>query len=271
MSRPTLSVCLTTRNSAERLAWWFERVRPYVDEIIVAVDVETSDDTFSVAAENADVVTGVELRGYAEPSRDWLATEARGDWVLVLDDDEALPHDAGRWLAPLLADHRYTSYGLPVRWVVPDAAGQLAWLRCHPWHSTHWLRLWRNLPGIYYVPDTLHSTPLVLGHMRALPADGGLALYHMNLLWSPRAERQAKVERYRRIARTESPDAGEYYLYEDYRSTIEEAPLPPGETFPVGFASRPPTPERHAPSPVVIDEQLQEHLRTRRSVRGMVG
>jgi glycosyltransferase involved in cell wall biosynthesis len=265
MTRPTLSVCLTTRNAADRLAWWFERVRRYADEIVVAVDAGSTDETFAIACRHADVVTAVELAGFVEPSRDWLTTRAGGDWVLILDDDEALPYDAGEVLDALLADRRYTSYGLPVRWVVADGAGHLAWLRCHPWHSTHWLRLWRNIPGLFYVPDTLHADPIVQGHQGALPADGGVALYHLNLLWSPRAERQAKVERYHRVAAAGGTTADEYYLYEDYHASLVLAPLPSGETFPTAFRTPPPEPKRLEPASVVSYQQLQEHLRARRA------
>lgn len=270
MSRPTLSVCVTTRDSADRLSWWFERVRPYADEILVAVDIGSTDDTFDVATRHADGVTAVELAGCAEPSRDWLASQSRGDWVLSLDDDEALPRDAERLLGPLLADRRYTSYGFPVRWVVADADGQLVWIRSHPWYSTHWLRLWRNIPGLYFAPGAVHSTPLVLGSMRALPSDGEMALYHMNLLWSPRSAREAKGERYKRTAAPGETTAVEYYLYEDYQSTQVVAPLSAGESFPATFPPRPPTPIRLQPSPVVTYQQLQDHLRDREPARRIV-
>ncbi|MDQ6785091.1 MAG: glycosyltransferase [Actinomycetota bacterium] len=270
MSRPTLSVCLTTRNAADRLEWWFERVRPFADEIVVAVDAGSTDDTYDVAARHADVLTCVELPGFVEPSRDWLVHQARGDWVLILDDDEALPCSAEELLRPLLEDRRYTSCALPVRWVVQGPDGQLAWLQCHPWHSTHWLRLWRNIPGLYFVPGAIHSTPLVLGDSRALPADGPLALYHLNPLWSPRSEREAKVERYRQVAGPEDPTAGEYYLHEDYTSTLELAPLPTGETFPSGFASRASLPASAAAPAVTSYAQLRDHLHKRASVSGAV-
>lgn len=65
------------------------------------------------------------------------------------------------------------------------------------------------------------------------------------------------------VARPEDPDAGEYYRYEDYRSMLVEAPLPPGESFPTGFPPPPPTPDRPAPCPAVTFEQLQHHLRKR--------
>jgi len=271
VSVPTLSVCLTTRNAADRLPWWFERVRPYADEIVVAVDAGSSDGTFDFAARHADVTTSVELAGIVEPSRDWLAQQARGDWVLILDDDEALPVDAGQLLGPLLEDRRYTSYGLPVRWVVSDVDGRLAWLHCHPWHSAHWLRLWRNIPGLYLVPGTIHTTPVVLGHSRALPPAGPLALYHLNLLWSPRAAREAKVARYESLAGPEDPTAGEFYLYEDYQSTVELVSLPADESFPTALAPRPARRDGLTPSQTTTYAQLEDHLRKRAAARQMGG
>jgi hypothetical protein len=229
--RPSLSVCCITRDSGARLEWWFGRVRDYADEVLVAVDAASGDDTYEVARRLADLVESVELAGHAEPAKDWLAQRASGDWLLLLDDDEALSHDAARVMPSLLADRRYTSYQLPLRWVVADSTGTQRWIRSHPWHSCHYLRLWRNLPGLYYVPVGLHTEPLVAGHSRALPADGALAIYHLDLLWNARPTREAKAERYRRASSLEDPVCEEFYLYEDYPN-LRLVPLPSGEHFP---------------------------------------
>ena len=228
-----LSVVTMTRNSGGHLGWWLERVRRYADEVVVAVDRSTTDDTYDVAVAGADRVHVLELPGYSEPSKDWLVRQASGDWVLMLDDDEALPHDADRLLPPLLADRRFTHYLLPVRWVVRAPGGGLAWLRQHPWHSPRWVRLARNLGGLVRVLPLMHAVPEVAGEGRALPPDGELGLYHLDLLWHDRLTREAKVARYRVAAGLERPTGEEHYLYEDYASTLAYAPLPPGEHFPL--------------------------------------
>ena len=228
-----LSVVTMTKDSGGHLGWWLERVRRYADEIVVAVDRSSTDDTYDVAREGADQVHVLELAGYSEPSKDWLVKQATGDWVLMLDDDEALPHDADQLLPPLLHDRRYTHYVLPVRWVVRGPDGGLSWLRQHPWYGPRWVRLARNLGGLIRVLPLMHAIPEVAGEGCALPPDGPLALYHLDLLWRDRAAREAKAARYRAVAGRDRPTGEEHYLHEDYAATLDHAPLPPGEQFPV--------------------------------------
>ncbi len=228
-----LSVVTMTKNSGGHLGWWLERVRRYADEVVVAVDRASVDDTYDVASAGADHVHVLELAGVSEPSKDWIAKQATADWVLMLDDDEALPHDADGLLPPLLADRRFTHYSLPVRWVVRAPDGGPAWLRQHPWHSPRWVRLVRNLGGLLRVQPVMHAVPEVAGEGCALPPDGRMALYHLDLLWRDRSEREAKVARYRAAAGRDRPTGEEHYLPEDYAATLVHAPLPPGEEFPL--------------------------------------
>jgi glycosyltransferase involved in cell wall biosynthesis len=257
-----LSVVTMTRNSGGHLGWWLERVRRYADEVIVAVDRSSTDDTYDVARAGADRVHVLELPGYSEPSKDWLVAQATGDWVLMLDDDEALPHDADRLLPPLLGDRRFTHYVLPVRWVVWAPDGSLAWLRQFPWHGPRWVRLARNLGGLVRVLPLMHAVPEVAGEGCALPPDGDLALYHLDLLWHDRPTRQGKVERYRAAAGHDRPTGEEHYLYEDYAATLAYARLPPGEDFPLErSASGRPGTGVPPDAPVVTLAELERHAR----------
>jgi len=225
----TLSVVLMTKNSGGHLGWWLERVRRYADEIVVGVDRSSTDDTYDLAKAGADQVHVLELAGIVEPSKDWLAKQAGGDWVLMLDDDEALPLDADTRLPSLLDDRRYTHYSLPVRWVVRGPGGDLAWLAQHPWHSPRWVRLARNLGGLLRVEPLMHAVPEVAGEGCALSPDGPMALYHLDLLWRDRPAREAKMARYRIAAGTDRPTGEEHYLYEDYASTLARVAVPAEE------------------------------------------
>ncbi len=256
-----LSVVTMTKNSGGHLGWWLDRVRRYADEIVVAVDRASVDDTFEVASAGADRVHVLELAGVSEPSKDWLAKQATGDWVLMLDDDEALPHDAHELLPPLLRDRRFTHYGLPVRWVVRAPDGGLAWLRQHPWHSPRWVRLVRNLGGLLRVRPLMHAVPEVAGEGCALPPQGPMALYHLDLLWRDRAEREAKVARYRSAAGSDRPTGEEHYLPEDYADTLVHEPLPPGERFPVEVSPVKTGPGVPPGVPVVTLALLERHTR----------
>ncbi|HEX2043018.1 MAG TPA: glycosyltransferase [Acidimicrobiales bacterium] len=257
-----LSVVTMTRNSGGHLGWWLKRVRRYADEVVVAVDRSSTDDTYDVARAGADQVHVLELPGYSEPSKDWLVRQAHCDWALMLDDDEALPHDADQLLPPLLEDRRFTHYVLPVRWVVRAPGGGLAWLRQFPWHGPRWVRLARNLGGVVRVLPLMHAVPEVAGEGCALPPEGALALYHLDLLWHDRPTREAKVARYRAAAGEVRPTGEEHYLYEDYAGTLAFVPLPPGEDFPLERSpSRSPRGGVPADVPYVSLADLERHTR----------
>ncbi|MDP8936405.1 MAG: hypothetical protein M3O23_01500, partial [Actinomycetota bacterium] len=208
----------------------------------------------------ADRVHVLELAGVSEPAKDWIAKQATGDWVLMLDDDEALPHDAHELLPPLLEDRRFTHYGLPVRWVVRGPDGGLAWLRQHPWQGP-FIALARNLGGLLRVQPLMHAVAEVAGEGCALPPAGPMALYHLDLLWRDRAAREAKVARYRVAAGRDRPTGEELYLPEDYAATLVHAALPPGEDFPVEVPQVKPGLGVPAGVPVVTLAALERHGR----------
>ena len=261
----TLSVVLMTKDSGGHLGWWLDRVRRYADEIVVGVDRSSSDDTYELARAGADRVHVLELAGIVEPAKDWLAKQARGDWVLMLDDDEALPFAADAHLPALLDDRRYTHYSLPVRWVVRAPGGGLAWLAQHPWHSPRWVRLARNLGGLLRVEPLMHAVPEVAGEGCALSPDGPMALYHLDLLWRDRPAREAKMARYRVAAGSTRPTGEEHYLYEDYASSLTLVDLPADEELlvdPAGSgADRTTRKGVPADAPVVSLETLTQHVR----------
>jgi hypothetical protein len=183
MPRPTLSVCLVTTNSSDRLAWWCEQARRYADQVVIAVDAASGDDTYAVAAHHGDQVYPVDLRGVPGAARDWLHQRAGGDWILMLADDEILPPDAPTLLGDVLADRHATHYRLPVRRVVEDG-GTPGWVPDPAAGPGGEVRLWRNLGGLHFLGASRSEAPAVLGRGRSLPGDGPLAIYALGDLWA---------------------------------------------------------------------------------------
>jgi hypothetical protein len=212
---------------APRLEAWLRHVRTFADEIVLSVDAASDAATIAVARAHADDVALVELHGLPNPAYGWTAERATGDWILALDDDEVLAADLVRAL-PALLEERVTHYHLPVRWVVRDAGGRLAWIRQFPWYPNHATRLFRNLRGTYRHPPQLHAVWEVAGEGRALDPTQP-AIYHLDLALNDRDRREAKRDRYRRTALPGVPTCEEYYLYEDYGSEPELVPLDPVE------------------------------------------
>jgi peptidoglycan/xylan/chitin deacetylase (PgdA/CDA1 family) len=225
-TRPQLTVCAVTGAPAARLEPWLTHVRAFADEVVLSVDAAAGPEALELARRHADDVAAVEIGGLPNRAYGWTAERASGDWILALDDDEMASDALVRALPALLAAEDVTHYHLPVRWIVPDADGGLAWIREFPWYPNHATRLFRNRAGSFRHPPRLHGIWEVAGEGRALPAAGDEAILHLNLALSGRRERERKMERrYRALAGTGVPTCEEYYLYEDYGPGLDLVPL----------------------------------------------
>jgi glycosyltransferase involved in cell wall biosynthesis len=89
MAEPTLSVVMIVRDEAERLPRCLASVRGGADEIVV-VDTGSVDDTPAIAASFGARVLHRAWDGSFSSARNASLDAAGGDWVLVLDADEAV-------------------------------------------------------------------------------------------------------------------------------------------------------------------------------------
>ena len=249
-------------NSAERLEAWLLRVLEVADEVVLLVDDASSDATLDIARTYADAVHRVEHPPFIEWAMDWGMRRATGDWILWLDDDELLHPGFRAAIEPVLADRRLTHAYLQSRAVVESPGGGHGWLRQFPWYPDPRLRLVRNVGSVFRHRGRLHSPFEVDGDGVFLEADE-VAIHHMDLLWRTRAEREAKVERYRG---NNAPSCEEYYLFEDYASALAVAPLdaqailrdPAPDAVREGARrrARPPAPE----GPVLSLDAMRRHV-----------
>jgi len=221
--QPRLNVCGITSNSADRLEWWAGLAREYADEIALLVDADSDDATLELARRVADRVQVVEHPPFIEVAMDWGLRAASGDWVLWLDDDEVAAPGFAERVGELLADRDLTHYYQPYRWVLRDDGGGYGWIRTFPWYPNPRLRLLRRVGSVFAHRGRLHSPIEVAGEGRVLDDDDS-AIYHLDFVWRDRAAREAKVARYRGHP---APSCEEYYLWEDYRSTLDVVTLDP--------------------------------------------
>jgi hypothetical protein len=217
MHRPLLTVCGMTWNSGARLEHWLARTLEYADEVVLLVDAASTDDTLAIARAYTDRVQLVEHPPMIEVAMDWGLRLAAGEWVLWLDDDEFVGRAFATQRDRLLADPYLTHYWVPYRWVIGDEAAGYRWLRQFPWYPNERLRLVRNVGSVFHHRGRLHSPIDVAGEGRLLGADEAV-IYHMDLAWRSREEREEKVARYRR---KDAPSCEEYYLFEDYEATLD--------------------------------------------------
>src|SRR5215210_456430 len=110
-SGASLSVCMQSNASAERISATFASLRGIADEFVVAVDARVSSDEVARIAALTDVVRRIEF-GYPERHLQWLHAQCSGDWILLLDDDEVFSGALLRRLPELIADESVRQYVL---------------------------------------------------------------------------------------------------------------------------------------------------------------
>jgi glycosyltransferase involved in cell wall biosynthesis len=110
MSDPTFSIVITTYNRARIVCRCIDAcfAQTFSDFEIVVVDDGSADDTQAVLAKRYDdprlrVVAHKSNRGI-NPSRHTGATNAKGEWVIVVDSDDELMPNALERLHELIAD-----------------------------------------------------------------------------------------------------------------------------------------------------------------------
>jgi hypothetical protein len=215
---PSISFCMTTRGYLPRVHGLLTLVRPYVDEIVLAVDSAGNLDALEACAGLADKRLTFE---YADsPARyiGWVQHQCTGDWLLRLDDDEIPSRALLDALPELVADRRPTHYGLSRRWLHPDPG---TYVLSPPWQPDYQLRLVRNVPGMWRFNGAVHTDATVLGERRLVD----LPIYHADLLLLDVDARRRKAEGYERLRpehMTEGVSVNAIYVPEDWEALATE-------------------------------------------------
>jgi|GEM_PF-182115 len=246
----TISFCMTTRGPAARTHALLSLVRPFVDEIVLAVDDRAGDDIHEACAGLADQRLTFEF--VPPPCRlvGWLQHQCSADWILRFDDDEIPSRALLDALPELTADRRLTHYGLTRRWLHGDAQ---TYLLSPPWQPDYQLRLVRNVRGLWRFTGAMHDGAIVLGE-RGL-AD--LPIYHADLLLLDVEARRRKAERYERLRPDhmhEGAPVNAIYVPEDW-DELATSPVPTADVQLIaGVLGGSPAPasadESRAPAPL---------------------
>lgn len=188
---PTLSLCLIVKNEAHNLTRCLESVAGAVDEIVI-VDTGSTDDTVTVAEHfGARVRHHAWQNDFAQARNVGLAA-ATGEWLLVLDADEALPPETRASLKRTLWRTDAEALQVTVRNFMP--ADLLVSYKDFPS-----IRLFRNRPEYRY-EQAIHEQilpTLVKQGARVAPAD--LWIWHYGYVQStvqgvtPRAARDRLI------------------------------------------------------------------------------
>lgn len=225
-----LSAYVATRNGATRnppgtFAQLLARLCDLADEVVVAVDYSTTDDTFEVARGFTAAVYHFAHDPMWSEMRRQSFRRCTGDWIFAMDDDDRLSSAWSRdILDMLMASRPTTHYWIPSRYFVDGDS----YLCIAPWIGHFSVQLYRNIESIASIPATLHYQLAIAGEPAYL---SGLYVDAMDFVWHDKRYREAKIAAYDE-AHDETVtqfDQSHFYVYEDYyfetrHPGIESAP-----------------------------------------------
>jgi glycosyltransferase involved in cell wall biosynthesis len=183
-----LSVCVIALNEEEDLPRLLNSVRGVADEIVV-VDSGSTDRTVAVAERAGALVSMRPFTNYGE-QKNFAAAQARNDWILLLDADEALSDELReailRWKS---SPPQFTAYEMArLTWFLG------AWIRHSRWYPDWQRRLYDRRKGSF--AGAIHESLRFEGAVGRLTGD----LLHYTL--KDLGEQHAKSDDYStRLAR----------------------------------------------------------------------
>ena len=228
---PTLSVCFMAMNAQDRIGPLLKYLRPVVNELVVGVDSKSTDNTFDLCCQLADVCFIVDNDApTCNGGLEAIVSRCTQDWILRLDDDEFPEPELWSLLPGLLANTRYTHFKLPRLHLAQatDANTNLTWIDDGYLYPDYQTRLFRNDPNAFRFPPAIgHVQINMTGPRGKLHA---INLVHLNLAINPRPKREAKLRNY--ILRHQNPNTPQNnqwvhpinetaLLFENYPYTIK--------------------------------------------------
>lgn len=171
LSVAKISVVINTLNEEKNLPRALSSVKSFADEIIV-VDMESTDNTASIAKKAGAKVFSHKPVGYVEPARNFAISKATGDWILILDADEEIGADLASKLKRISTDQKSADfYRLPRKNIVFGK-----WLQHSRWWPDYNIRFFKKDMVVW--GDSIHSVPQTKGEGEDLPAQEKYAITH---------------------------------------------------------------------------------------------
>ncbi len=192
----SVSACIITRDDESQIRLCLESVS-WADEVVVVVDERSCDATEAVAQQLGARVLRHRYEGNVE-QKNFALDQARGEWVVSLDADEALSEDLSARLREILASAGARFDAVELNRVTYHLG---RWIRHGDFHPDWQLRVFRREKGRWAGVNP-HGRVRLEGQVRRL--EGDLEHYSYDDL----ADQIARVQEFSRIEAHELRRAG---------------------------------------------------------------
>jgi tetratricopeptide (TPR) repeat protein len=204
----SVSLCMIVKNEIRHLARCLRSAKPVVDEMIV-VDTGSNDETKDIARVFGALVYEFSWSNDFSKARNFSLSQASGDWILVLDADEALSEkdfenfkrvlgaSQNRPVAYRIQTRNYTNQANAVgfrsnRGEYPEEEGL-------GWHPTDKVRLFTNDPRIRFAYPVHELVEPSLQKLKTTIRDCPVAVHHYGTLSDKNTLEKTKI--YQKLGR----------------------------------------------------------------------
>ncbi|MBI2611979.1 glycosyltransferase family 2 protein [Candidatus Gottesmanbacteria bacterium] len=166
-----ISAVINTYNEEKNIERCLSSLSSWVSEIII-VDMGSKDKTLDLARHFKTKIYTHPHTGFVEPARNFALTKAQGDWILLIDADEEIPH----LLSELLLSYMKSTISflrIPRKNIIFGR-----WMRHAQWWPDYQIRFFKK--GAVFWSDKIHSIPLTRGEGIDIEAKEEYAIVHHN-------------------------------------------------------------------------------------------
>src|SRR3990167_384330 len=127
----------------------------WADEIVV-IDMGSTDNTCKIAKDFKAKLFSHPYTGFVEPARNFGLSQAKGDWILVVDADEEIPKSLVYYFTHELQRPRFDFYRIARKNIIFNK-----WVKHSGWWPDYQVRFFRK--GMVAWTEKIHGIPLTKG------------------------------------------------------------------------------------------------------------
>ncbi len=157
--KPEISIIIHTHNESRHIEACIKSAQLLTKSIVV-IDMDSTDDTVSIAEKESVIIRRFSFSHYVEPAREFGISQAQTEWVFLLDADERMTEKLAREINNIISKPTTNNEQLITHYRVPrkNMFGGRKWLKHGGWWPDLQLRLFKKEALIKW-PKQIHSTP----------------------------------------------------------------------------------------------------------------